>query len=99
MPGEGWGGQDKKKGKKDAQKKVGKQHLSDVNPWEDPEEDLPSSSPLLQILSGGHLKPVTLKPVSRIFRIFRIFVSAFPHFPRFPRFGSVESPQTPVFVG
>ena len=29
---------------------------------------------------GGHLKPVTLKPVIRIFRIFRVFVSAFSAF-------------------
>ena len=33
--------------------------------------------------TGGHLKPVTLKPVSRIFRIFRIFVSAFSAFSAF----------------
>ena len=54
-------------------------------------------------LIGGHLKPVTLKPVIRIsFRIFRVFASAFsrPHFPvRFPRFRSAESPQTLVFLG
>ena len=29
------------------------------------------------LFSGGHLKPVTLKPVIRIFRIFRVFASAF----------------------
>ena len=46
--------------------------------------------------NGGHLKPVTLKPVSRIFRIFRV---SCPHFPHFPRFGSVESPQTLIFLG
>ena len=44
--------------------------------------------------SGGHLKPITLKPVSRIFRV---FVSAF--FPHFPRFHSVESHQTLLFLG
>ena len=32
---------------------------------------------------GGHLKPVTLKPVIRIFRIFRVFVSAFSAFSAF----------------
>ena len=32
---------------------------------------------------GGHLKPVTLKPVSRIFRIFRVFASAFSAFSAF----------------
>ena len=33
--------------------------------------------------SGAHLKPVTLKPVSRIFRIFRVFASAFSAFSAF----------------
>ena len=32
---------------------------------------------------GVHLKPVTLKPVSRIFRIFCVFVSAFSAFSAF----------------
>ena len=32
---------------------------------------------------GGHLKPVTLKPVIRIFRIFRVFVPAFSAFSAF----------------
>ena len=32
---------------------------------------------------GGLLKPITLKPVSRIFRIFRVFVSAFSAFSAF----------------
>ena len=32
---------------------------------------------------GGHLRPVTLKPVIRIFRIFRVFVSAFSAFSAF----------------
>ena len=52
-------------------------------------------------VTGGHLKPVTLKPVIRIFRIFRVRFSCphFPHFPRFPRFRSAESPQTLVFLG
>ena len=36
-----------------------------------------------EIENGGHLKPVTLKPVSRIFRIFRVFVSAFSAFSAF----------------
>ena len=42
---------------------------------------------------GGHLRPVTLKPVSRIFRV------SCPHFPYFPRFCAVESPQTLFFWG
>ena len=33
--------------------------------------------------NGGHLKPITLKPVSRIFYIFRVFVSAFSAFSAF----------------
>ena len=33
--------------------------------------------------SGGHLKPVTLKPVIRIFRIFCVFASAFSAFSAF----------------
>ena len=32
---------------------------------------------------GDHLKPVTLKPVIRIFRIFRVFASAFSVFSAF----------------
>ena len=32
---------------------------------------------------GGNLKPVTLKPVIRIFCIFRVFVSAFSAFSAF----------------
>ena len=51
-------------------------------------------------IAGGHLKPVTLKPVIRIFRIFRVFVSAFSAFSAFsPCFRSAESPQTLVFLG
>ena len=46
---------------------------------------------------GGHLKPVTLKPVIRIFSSFSTF--SCPHFPCFPRFCSAESPQTLVFIG
>ena len=30
--------------------------------------------------NGGHLQPVTLKPVSRIFRVLRVLVSAFSAF-------------------
>ena len=50
------------------------------------------------MLSGCHLKPVTLKPVAfSAFSAFSAFL--FPHFPRFPRFCSVQSPQTLVFLG
>ena len=34
-------------------------------------------------LNGGHLKPITLKPVSHILRIFRVFMSAFSAFSAF----------------
>ena len=37
----------------------------------------PPTPTLSALLSGGHLKSVTLKPVSRIFCIFRVLVSAF----------------------
>ena len=33
-----------------------------------------------RLSNGGHLKPVTLKPVSRIFSIFHVFMSAFSVF-------------------
>ena len=42
--------------------------------------------------NGGHLKPVTLKPVSRIFRIFRVFVSAFSAFSAFSLRGISSDP-------
>ena len=42
--------------------------------------------------SAGHLKPVTLKPVIRIFRIFRVFVSAFSAFSVFSLFGISSDP-------
>ena len=51
---------------------------------------------LRSCIYGGHLKPVTLKPVIHIFRIFRV---SCPHFPRFPSFRPAESPQTLVFLG
>ena len=41
---------------------------------------------------GGHLKPVTLKPVSRIFRIFRVLVSAFSAFSAFSLCGTSSDP-------
>ena len=41
---------------------------------------------------GGHLKPVTLKPVIRIFRIFRVFVSAFSAFSAFLLCGISSDP-------
>ena len=43
----------------------------------------------LEFEFGGHLKPVTVKPVSRIFRIFHVFRV----------FCSVKSPLTLVFLG
>ena len=62
----------------------------DLNPWAYQNNPLRSDWMANQ-MSGGHLKPVTLKPVIRIFRIFRV---SRPHFPHFPRFCSAESPQT-----
>ena len=41
---------------------------------------------------GGHLKPVTSKPVSRSFRIFRVFVSAFSAFSAFSLCGTSSDP-------
>ena len=48
---------------------------------------------------GGHLKPVILKPVIRIFCIFHVFVSAFSAFSAFFRVFLSESSQTLVFSG
>ena len=45
--------------------------------------------------NGGHLKPVTLKPVIRIFRIFRVFVSAFSAFSAF--FFALQNLLRPLF--
>ena len=48
---------------------------------------------------GGHLKPVTLKPVIRIFRIFRVFVSAFSAFSAFPACLLCGISSDPCFAG
>ena len=49
--------------------------------------------------NGGHLKPVTLKPVIRIFRIFRVFVSAFSAFSAFSFCGVSSDPCFPGVGG
>ena len=48
---------------------------------------------------GVHLKPVTLKPVIRIFRIFRVFVSAFSAFSTFSVFLLCGISSDPCFSG
>ena len=53
----------------------------------------------LNTLIGGHLKPVTLKPVIRIFRIFRVFVSAFFAFSAFSAFLFCRISSDPCFSG
>ena len=47
----------------------------------------------------GHLKPITLKPVIRIFRIFRVFVSTFSAFSAFSAFLLCEISSDPGFSG
>ena len=47
----------------------------------------------------GHLKPATLKPVSRIFRIFRVLVSAFSAFSAFSTFLLCGISSDPCFSG
>ena len=52
----------------------------------------PFGFPRLVCTLGGHLKPVTLKPVIRIFRIFRVFASAFSAFSAFLLCGISSDP-------
>ena len=48
---------------------------------------------------GGHLKPITLKPVIRIFCIFRVFVSALSAFSAFSAFSFCGISSDPCFPG
>ena len=52
---------------------------------------------IAQARDGGHLKPVTLKPVIRIFRIFRVFASAFSAFSVFSAFLLCGVSSNPCF--
>ena len=61
-------------------------------------ESVPEIGGVHEKFGGGHLKPVTLKPVIRISAFSAFSCPHFPYFPRLPRFCSSESPQTLVFL-